>query len=298
MIRSIAVIGVGAMGAPIARRLRAAGYALTVCDRHGAAVAALAAEGANVAPSAADCAAADLALILVATAQQVREVIIGTQGLMAGVAAGLCAGRSPIVVVMSTVSAEVLDEVARQLPAEVTMIDAPVSGGTRGAEQGSLTMLTGGDEAAIERVAPVLDQLASQRIHCGRLGAAQTMKILNNALGQSIAVIAGEVYRLAIERGLDTALLSRVLEACSGRNARSKNPAGPQAGYGDLAKDPATFEGIAAIFRKDIGLAGEMASRTPGEYPAIRRLEALIASLGPETYGTWRRIAEAPSTKA
>src|SRR6185369_9570573 len=187
------------------------------------------------------------------------------------------------------------EDISRQLPSTVRMIDAPISGGVRGAEQGKLTILTGGDEQDIEAVKPVFANLGTQQIHCGRLGTAQSTKIINNVLGCSIAVIAGEAYRLAIERGLDSARVSRVLEACSGRCIRSKDPDGPQAGYAELAHDRNAYAGIAAIMRKDLGLAVEMVSHANGEYPAIRALKTLIESLGDETFDNWRRIAELPA---
>jgi 3-hydroxyisobutyrate dehydrogenase len=289
MIRSVAVIGIGAMGAPMARRVQAAGFELAVCDRNEAAAAEFARRGARVAPEPADCTNADVILILVATPDQVWEVIMGERGILAGVTAQ----RTPILVVMSTVSAEVIEDISLQLrPSKLRIIDAPISGGVRGAEQGTLTILTGGNEQDIEAVQPVFQNLGTQQIHCGELGAAQTMKIVNNILGVSVTVIAGEAYRLAIERGLDPARVSRVLEACSGRSARSKDPAGPQAGYAELASDRASFAAVSAIMRKDLSLASDMASHAKGKYPAVNGLKTLIDSLGDETFDHWRRIAE------
>ena len=291
LIRSVAVIGIGAMGAPMARRLQAAGFELTVCDSNAAAAAAFSGTGARVAQTPADSAGADATLILVSTPQQVRDVVLGARGILAGSAAQ----RTTLLVVMSTVSAEVLQDISKQLPSAVRMVDAPISGGVRGAEEGTLTILTGGDEQDLRAIKPVLDQLGAQQIPCGGLGAAQTMKILNNTLGISIAVIAGEVYRLAIERGLDPARVSLVLEACSGRNSRSKDPAGPQSGYAVLAGDRTSYARTEGIMRKDLGLVVEMAAKNKGEYPMLRGLKALVDALGDETFDNWRRIAESPS---
>jgi 3-hydroxyisobutyrate dehydrogenase len=288
MIHSVAVIGIGAMGAPMARRIHAAGLQLVVCDGNRAAAEKFSQLKARVVATPADCANADIVLVVVSTAEQVRNVIVGKDGVLSG----LAPQHSPIIVVVSTVSAEALDAIAQQLPPNVRMIDAPVSGGTGGAERGTLTMLTGGDERDIATATPVFDILATTQIHCGRLGSAQSMKILNNTLGISIAVIAGEVYRLAIERGLDVARVSQVLEACSGRNVRSMDPAGPKRGYAEMARDRRIYDGTEAIMRKDLGLAVEMTAGTAGEYPAIRGLKALIDTLGGETYDTWRRVGE------
>jgi len=294
-IRSVAVIGLGAIGAPIARRIQDAGFELIVCERSAEIAAMFEARGARVAPTPASCADADVVLILVATPDQVWEVILGEQGILSGITPR----KTPILTVMSTVSAEVIEDIAEQLrPAGVRIIDAPVSGGVRGAEQGALTMLTGGDEHDIETVEPVLGTLAKQRIHCGRLGTAQTMKIVNNILGVSVTVIAGEAYRLAIERGLDPARVSHVFEACSGRNSRSKDPAGPKMGYSELVQDRRAYAGVSAIMRKDLTLAVEMASHAKGRYPAVRGIKALVDSLGDETFDHWRRIADLPPIAA
>ena len=288
--QTVAFIGIGAMGGPMARRLQAAGYELTVCDRNVAAVAAFAGSGARAARCPAECAGADVIVVLVSSGQQVRDVILGEDGLLSGFT-----GRNrAIVVVMSTVSAEVLEKIAKVLPATVRLVDAPISGGTRGAEQGTLTILTAGDHEDVEALKPVFDHLGAQRIYCGRLGSAQTIKIINNVFGCTITAIAGETYRLAIERGLEPALVSQVLEACSGRNVRSRDPAGPQAGFVDLAKDRMTCMNTEGIMRKDLGLAVEMASRTKGAYPTLTALKALMDSLGDETFENWRLVANLP----
>jgi len=276
----------------MARRIQTAGFELAVCDSNEAAVAEFVDRGARAAPEPADCANADVILVLVATPDQVWEVILGERGILAGINAQ----RSPIIAVMSTVSAEVVEDIFLQLrPSRLRVIDAPISGGVRGAEQGTLTILTGGDEQDIAAVEPVFRTLGTRQIHCGALGAAQTMKIVNNILGVSTTVIAGEAYRLAIERGLDPARVSHVLEACSGRSARSKDPAGPRAGYAELVPDRASFTSVSAIMRKDLSLAFDMASQAKGKYPAVCGLKILIDSLGEETFDHWRRIAELPS---
>src|SRR5258707_15282490 len=121
MIRTVAVIGLGAMGLPMARRMQVAGFELTVCDRNAAAVASLAAEGARVAATPADCADADFIAVMVATPAQVRDVVLGERGILVGVTA-----RQPasLLAVMSTIPAEALHELAEALhPAGVRVID-------------------------------------------------------------------------------------------------------------------------------------------------------------------------------
>jgi 3-hydroxyisobutyrate dehydrogenase len=288
---SIAVIGIGAIGAPIARRLKAGGFDLWVCDTNKAATDPFLAENVKVAAKPSDCAGADVVLIVVSTPDQAMDAILGECGVVAGVQEV----RSPIIAVISTISAQVVRDIAHRLrDTRVRLIDAPVSGGGCGAEAGALTMLTGGNESDIEAAKSVFDQLATTRIHCGPLGSAQTLKIINNSLGIANTIIAGEAYRLAIEQGIAPALASEVFEACSGRNARSKDPAGPQTGYVELARTRAAYDGIRAITRKDLGLALEMAAHTKGDYPALTAIKSLVDSLASETFETWRRIAGLP----
>src|SRR3954453_7273151 len=125
MVKSVAVIGVGAMGGPMARRIAGGGFDLTVCDRSNDALRAF--EGDAVTTTRpADCAAADLILILVVTADQVREVVLGDNGITSG----LTPEHSPLVAVMSTIGQTPVVELQEQLnPLGVRLIDSPISGG-------------------------------------------------------------------------------------------------------------------------------------------------------------------------
>lgn len=296
-VRKVAIIGAGAMGGPMARRLRTAGFELTVCDSNAQTLAAFAGTGTRTTHWPADCAEADVVLVVVATGEQVRDVLLGAQGLKAGLAAGC----TPIVAVMSTVSASVLDGVQAQLRGTgVRLVDAPISGGSLGAEQGTLTVLTAGDAQDVAALVPVFEPISRRQIHCGALGAAQTMKILNNTIGIATAVLAGEIYRVALEMDLAPERLSEVLEACSGRVLQSKDPAGPHAAYASMARDRATFTGLEGVMRKDLDLALQLASRAAGSYPAVAAIKALVDGLGEETFDHWRRVGglEPPQSRS
>jgi len=291
-IRSVAVIGLGAMGAPMARRVQEAGFDLTVCDRTEARLAPFAHAGARIASAPAECAAADLVIVLVATPGQVREAVLGERGVRAGLAGGL----TPILAVMSTVPVAVIEQLEQALtPLGVRVIDAPVSGGVSRAEQGTLTIMTGGDSEDVEAAGVVFACLANHRFHCGGLGAGEALKIINNMLGLANVVLAAEAYKLALDQGLDLTDVARVLDVSSGRNAFSADPAGPQSKYASMTRDGEAFASLVAIMRKDLALAVDMASRTAGQYPALHAIEAVVASLGNETFTDWRRIADAPS---
>lgn len=297
MIHSVAVIGIGAMGAPMARRIQGAGFALTVCDRNEAALAPFSRAGASVTAVPADCAAADLVLVVVATPEQVNSVVLGPQGVAAGLSR-LDRPHAPLLAVMSTVPAESIKALAQAVPTpRLRLIDAPVSGGVPRAEQGTLTILTGGETQDIEAAAPVFSCLGTHQFHCGAVGGAQTLKIINNILAMANAAVAGEAYRLALEQGLDLAHVAQVFDVSTGRNFLSADPAGPRAAYAAMVPDPAGFAALSAIMRKDLGLAVDLAAQAPGKYPVIRGLKALIDRLGDETYEHWRRIAGLPVDK-
>ncbi len=286
----VAVIGIGAMGAPMARRLLAAGFVLTLCDRDAQALAAFAQAGARIADTPAECAAANVVLVLVATPEQALQVTLGERGLLAGSSAT----KAPLLALMGTMPAAVAQQIGRELrPLGVRVIDAPISGGAQRAEQGTLAIMTGGDAADVAAASAVFDCFGQQRFHCGALGAGQTMKIVNNIVGISNAVLVGEALRLALEQGLDLAHVGRVLEASSGRNAFTMDAQGPQAGYAAKSSARAVFDSLAAIMRKDLQLAVEMAAGCAGEYPALRSMEAAVSALGDETFEHWRCIGAA-----
>ncbi len=290
MIRSVAVVGIGAMGAPMARRIQAAGFELTVCDRNAKATGAFQERGAKVALTPADCANSDIVLVLVATPEQVRSVLLGEHGLVAGVSSA----RLPLLAVMSTISAEAIREIAAEIaPSGARLIDAPVSGGVLKAEQGALTLILGGDPSDIARAAPVFASFGNRQFHCGQVGDAQTVKVINNILAIANVAIAGEAYRLAIENRLDIVKVAEVLDASTGRNYLSRDPSGPASAFASMVPDAAGFASLMGILRKDSGIAVEMTSRVDGDYPAIAGLARIIAALGDETFANWRRVADA-----
>jgi 3-hydroxyisobutyrate dehydrogenase len=290
VVESVAIVGVGAMGAPMARRLLAAGFELTVCDRSEAAMRPFAERGARVVRAARDCSASDVILIMVLTGEQVKDVLLGEDGI----AAGVSAEDSPIVAVMSTISAEAINDVAESVrPLGVRLIDAPVSGGAVRAEEGSLTLIMGGDPGDIDAAGPVWDSLSTQRFHCGRVGAAQTVKLINNIVCDANAMITAEAYRLALENGLKLRDTTPVLDVSTGRNYLSEHPGEAAASYATWAATRQSFDALTATIRKDLGLALDLAGASPGSYPVLERLVSTVDALGDETFDNWRAVGAA-----
>ena len=196
-------IGLGNMGAPMARRLVGWPGGLVVYDVRDEAMGPFGEAGAAVARDVAEVAAADVISVTVLDDAQVREVV-------AGLAAH--AGAGTVIAIHSTIAdttaSELADELARR---GIHVIDAPVSGGGVAAQKGELATMVGAPREVYERVKPVFKQWASLVIHAGEPGAGTRMKLARNMLTFTGFAAAGEAMRLAQAAGLDLQALGRVV---------------------------------------------------------------------------------------
>ncbi len=200
----IGFVGLGTMGAPMARRLLEAGYEVTVHNRTRAREEALAAAGAARAATPRQAAdGADLVITIVSDTPDVQAVVLGEQGVALGMKAG------SVLVDMSTISPATTRRIATAVQEHgVSMLDAPVSGGSEGAEKGTLSIMVGGDAAALERARPVLEHLGTTITHVGASGAGQVAKAVNQTIiaGTYAAVAEGIALALAAEIDVEAAL--------------------------------------------------------------------------------------------
>jgi 3-hydroxyisobutyrate dehydrogenase-like beta-hydroxyacid dehydrogenase len=197
----VGVIGLGAMGTPIALRMLESGHSVAVWNRTAARADPLKAAGAEVAASPAEvAAAADLVITMVTDAAALRAVTEGADGALAGFRHG------SILVDMSTVG----PRTARELGARVTMLDAPVLGSVAEARSGSLQIFAGGDEAVFERAAPVLAALGEPRL-VGPLGSGAAAKLVANATLFGVLGVLGEAIALGDSLGLSRERVFEVL---------------------------------------------------------------------------------------
>lgn len=287
-IRTVAVVGVGSMGAPITRYILKAGFNLIVCDRNAEVMADFEREGARLASCPAECATADLIIVLVTTPLQASQVVLGENGIKAGI----LPGHAPIIAIMSTVPVETMYSLRDGLENMTGgLVDAPISGGLSRAEQGKLTIMIGGDAALVASLRPVFSKFANEIFHCGGVGSGQAMKIVNNIVGNANLVVTAEAYRIAMSLGLQLDDVARVLETSSGRNAFSADPNATAETFRAISRDRDCFNALVALMQKDISFAEQIAGRSAGQYPAISSLNALFKSLDGETYDTWRSIA-------
>jgi len=202
-------LGIGLMGLPMTRRLLKAGYQVTVWNRSRAKIAPALADGAAEGASPAAVArATDIVFACVTDATAIEAVVFGPDGL-ASVSDG-----AKVFVDHSSMRPDLTRDYAKRLAAANGMgwIDAPVSGGVPGAEQGTLAIMAGGEKADFDRVAPVVAHTAERFTLMGPCGAGQTTKLCNQVIsGCTFAVIA-EAMRLAANAGVDAALLPVALK--------------------------------------------------------------------------------------
>ena len=179
MTDSVGFIGLGIMGAPMVRNLLNAGFPVTVWNRTHAKSEEAAQLGATIGESpAAVAASSDVTISCVTASDDVEAVLLGGEGLPPAAIEGVRAGS--VVIDMSTISPAVTRDIAARLAErDVQLLDAPISGGEQGAVNGTLSIMLGGDEAALERVRPILEAMGSKITHCGPSGSGQTVKLCN-----------------------------------------------------------------------------------------------------------------------
>lgn len=204
----IGFIGIGLMGLPMSQRLLAAGTELLVWNRNAAKCAPLLALGARQADSAAALAAqVDLLLLCVSDAAAVEAIVFGQDGIAQGAQAGL------LVVDHSSIAASTTRAIAARLYQHcgTSWIDAPVSGGVSGAEQGRLVIMAGGTVDQVERARPALMHYAQRLTRMGDIGAGQVSKICNQLIVAANSLLIAETVALAEKAGVDANLLAPAL---------------------------------------------------------------------------------------
>lgn len=213
---TITVIGLGQMGGNMALTLNAAGFAVTGSDLFEPARSRLAVQGlAVVAPE--ELPASDVYLLSLPTSAQVREVIEHSPGLLN------FAPKGSVIVDTSTSDPAISRELAEKVTAAgLLWLDAPVSGGPKGAASGKLGMLLGGDATTIERVAPMLEAMSAKRTHVGGPGSGHVVKLANNYLCAAHLLTTAEAVAMASRAGVEPAACLAGINSGSGRSAISE----------------------------------------------------------------------------
>jgi 3-hydroxyisobutyrate dehydrogenase len=281
----IGFLGLGTMGAAMAANLARAGFRVTAWNRSPGRAPELADLGVDRAATPAEVAGiADIVVACVSDTPDVESVLFGTDGLADGARPG------SLVIDCSTISPSATRGFAARLAEQdVALVDAPVSGGSEGAQKATLTIFCGGDDAAVERARPILAAMGRTITHVGPSGAGQAVKAVNQVIlaGTYLGVAEGIV--LAMKAGLD---VDQVVDALGGGAAQSwvlANRSGRM-----LANDyPLGFK--VALHRKDLGIALDLAHEKGAELPvtdlaADLETELIAAGHGEDDMSALARI--------
>ena len=279
----IGFVGLGLMGAPLALRLVKAGLDVAVYNRTASRTEELRAAGAKVCLSPAELGArCELVLVCVSDTPDVEAVIFGPGGIAEGIRrGGLIVDHSTI---SPTASREIADKLGRQ---GIGFVDAPVSGGTTGAAEGTLTVMAGGEAEQVERARPVVMHYASRLVHVGPSGQGQLMKLCNQLVAGLHVLALAEGIRFAEEAGLKPKTAQEVI----GSGAASSfiwNKWGALLVDGDLSPG---FR--IRLHRKDLRLVKEECDRLEFKLPGLelllelygRAIEKGLGELGDQALG-------------
>lgn len=267
----VSFLGLGAIGTPMAAHL-ARDFDLTVWNRTATRAAQFAAEhGARAAASPREAAAgAEIVVTCLPASPEVEGLLAGPDGLLAGLAAGA------LVVDCTSGSPAASRRIAERLAAAgVAFIDAPVSGGTNGAEAGTLTVMAGGESAAVERARPVLAAFAARIEHMGPVGTGHAMKAVNNALLGVNIVAFGEGLAALVKAGVPAAKAVQVLNMSSGRSFVSEALVPERVLTGAW---PRTFR--LALLHKDVGIAIDLAEGADVDTPMLELASDVLGTAG------------------
>ena len=269
MAQVIGFIGLGIMGRPMARNLLKAGYPLVVHSRSRGPVDEIAKAGAKVGTSPRDVASqSDVVITMLPNSPDVEQVVLGRDGAIEGARPG------KVLLDMSTISPLVSQKIGAALAEKsVNMLDAPVSGGEKGAIDGVLSIMVGGDKAMFEKVLPILQAMGKTITHLGPLGAGGFTKLANQIIVAVNLTALGEALTLAKKAGLDREL---TLTALAGGLAGSKCLDQKKPNYLADTYNPG-FK--IDLHYKDLGLIMESARALGVPLPATAVVQELFSAL-------------------
>ncbi len=278
---TVAFIGLGVMGTPMARHLASAGHQVTVYNRTpGKALAWVALYGNRAAPTPREAAeGAEFVFLCVGNDNDVRDVVYGPDGALAG------AGAGAVLVDHTTASAEVAHELA-EAAAEfgVGFVDAPVSGGQAGAEAGQLTIMCGADDDAFYELAkPVMGSYAKASALMGPAGSGQKTKMVNQILIAGIVQGLAEGLNFAVKAGLDPEQVTEVIKYGAAQSWQLENRGRT------MVRDEFDFGFAVEWMRKDLGIVLDEANRNGARLPVtalIDQFYAQVVARGGERWDT------------
>ena len=288
-MKRVGFIGVGSIGAPMARCVIRAGFKVTVCDNNPKALQQFAASDIEFADTPADCASQDMVIVIVANDQQVKEVVLGDTGLLSAVDPR----KPPRLAIMSTVMPETVHAVADLCARKaVRVIDAPVSGLPVVAEQGKLTIMVGGTTNDLEDMRPVLRSMGENIFHTGSLGTGEVTKLVNNVVGLTNLFLTVEAMLIAKHHGMDLLRIAAIMETSSGRNFSTQDWDRAKATFAYFARSLDLSKVAVDVSSKDLRHAQELARQAHVACPLLDRIADAVSGLSyQEVQANWAAIA-------
>jgi 3-hydroxyisobutyrate dehydrogenase-like beta-hydroxyacid dehydrogenase len=268
-MRRVGFIGLGIMGSRMAACVARAGFELTVYNRTRARAEAFAAEhGARVADSPAQLARdSDVVISIVVDGAQVERMLLGDGGVVEDARDGL------LCIDMTTIApAEARSIAARLAERGVGFVDAPVTGSAPKAQDGTLTIMAGGEARDLDRARPVLDAMSETIVHVGPVGHGQTVKVLTNAIAAANVVTLAQALLVGKRAGIDLRRMAEVLPRSAGGSRMV-----------DLKAQPMLTHDFQALFKlehllKDVGLALDTAAQAGAPFPAAAEAGQLLSA--------------------
>jgi 3-hydroxyisobutyrate dehydrogenase len=288
-MRRVGFIGLGIMGSRMAANVARAGFELTVFNRTRARAEAFAAEhGAGVAETPSELArVSDVVISIVVDGPQVEQLLLGDRGVVEDARAGL------VCVDMTTIGPHEARSIAARLAERgVAFLDAPVTGSAPKAQDGTLTVMAGGEAADLDRVRPVLDAMSDTIVHVGPVGHGQTVKVLSNAVAAANLATLAQALLVAKRAGVDLERMAEVMPRSAGGSRMAELKAAPM-----LAHD------FTALFKldhmlKDVELALGASRAAGAPFPAAAQARELLAAaagrgLGEQDFAAVAEVLEA-----
>jgi 3-hydroxyisobutyrate dehydrogenase len=266
VLKKIAFLGTGNMGYPMALNLHKKGFEVCVFDLNPEALARAKSDGLATATDAATATkSAEVVISMLPAAKHVESLYLGPDGLLSKIKAAQSSSALPKIIDCSTISPESAQKVAAEAKSlGFEFLDAPVSGGTGGAQAGTLTFMIGGEAKTLEPLRPIFEAMGKNVFHAGASGFGQVAKVCNNMLLAVHMIGTSESLALGTKFGMDPKVLSEIMSKSSGNNwsLQVYNP------YPDVQETSAATRGYtggfaSGLMKKDLGLALE-ASKSQG----------------------------------
>jgi 3-hydroxyisobutyrate dehydrogenase len=268
-MKKIGFIGVGSIGAPLARCVFRAGYSLTVCDKSPTALKTFREMGARVTDKPADCADQDMIIVMVANDSQVKEVVSGPEGFLKAVDPK----RPPFLAIMSTILPQTTQGLAPQCAKKnVRLVDATVSGFPVVAEAGKLTIMVGGEKEDLEAMRPVFMAMGENIYHTGLLGSGDVAKLVNNIVGITNLFLSAEAMLVGKKYGMDLSKMAAIMETSSGRNFSTKDWERGRANFTFFAQSLDLSKVLVDLCVKDLEHAQELAKNAGLACPLLDQI--------------------------